>query len=159
MAPGTFARVAGKSATVQQPRSAEERAAAMRALLACPTYSIHNIERLRGEVQAASASFPLPLPGCASVFHLGFHSSRSFGAASYFIRRPFGGNILVDTPRWNPRLAQRLEQLGGVAWVFLTHRDDVADHAAWALRYGARRIIHALEASRRQGTECVRRAP
>lgn len=63
------------------------------------------------------------------------------------------GNILVDVPRWTPLLAQRLQQLGGVRWIFLTHRDDVGDHQAWAEATGAARIIHRSEANRRQGTE------
>lgn len=64
------------------------------------------------------------------------------------------GNLLVDVPRWTPLLAQRLQQLGGVRWVFLTHRDDVSDHAAWAAHFPAcQRIIHAKEVNRRQGTE------
>ena len=63
------------------------------------------------------------------------------------------GNVLVDVPRWTPLLARRLEELGGVAWILLTHRDDVSDHAAWAAHFGARRVIHRLEANRRQGTE------
>jgi hypothetical protein len=60
---------------------------------------------------------------------------------------------MVDSPRWNPLLAQRLQELGGVSWIFLTHRDDVGDHERWAAHFGARRIIHASEANRRQGTE------
>jgi glyoxylase-like metal-dependent hydrolase (beta-lactamase superfamily II) len=63
------------------------------------------------------------------------------------------GNIMVDVPRWTPLLAQRLEQLGGVRWIFLTHRDDVSDHAQWAAHFGAERIIHRSEANQRQGTE------
>lgn len=60
----------------------------------------------------------------------------------------------MDVPRWTPLLAQRLQQLGGVRWVFLTHRDDVSDHAAWAAHFPAcQRIIHAKEVNRRQGTE------
>ena len=35
---------------------------------------------------------------------------------------PHQGNILVDVPRWTPLLAQRLAALGGVRWIFLTHR-------------------------------------
>jgi hypothetical protein len=93
------------------------------------------------------------VPGCADVHWCGFADQASFGATSYFIRRRQGGNMLVDVPRWSPALAQRLQQLGGVAWIFLTHRDDVGAHARWARQLGARRIIHRLEASRRQGTE------
>jgi hypothetical protein len=63
------------------------------------------------------------------------------------------GNVMVDVPRWTPALAQRLRQLGGVRFIFLTHRDDVGDHARWAEALGAQRIIHASEANRRQGTE------
>ncbi len=38
------------------------------------------------------------------------------------------GNILVDSPRFNPILAKRIEELGGVRHIFLTHKDDVGDH-------------------------------
>ncbi|GAB4814810.1 hypothetical protein N2152v2_001856 [Parachlorella kessleri] len=62
-------------------------------------------------------------------------------------------NIMVDVPRWNPSLAKRLEQLGGVRYIFLTHQDDVGDHAKWAAHFGATRIIHRLEVNRKQGTD------
>lgn len=58
------------------------------ALLACPTFSIHCIDRRPGELKAAQESFPLPIPGCPSVFHTGFAAESSFGATAYFIRRP-----------------------------------------------------------------------
>ena len=35
----------------------------------------------------------------------------------------------MDSPRAVPALLDRLEQLGGVALMVLSHRDDVADHA------------------------------
>lgn len=41
---------------------------------------------------------------------------------------PQTGNILVDSPRYNPILAKRIEELGGVRHIFLTHKDDVGDH-------------------------------
>jgi glyoxylase-like metal-dependent hydrolase (beta-lactamase superfamily II) len=37
----------------------------------------------------------------------------------------------------------RIEALGGVARMFLSHRDDVADHAKYAHRFGCERILHA----------------
>lgn len=58
------------------------------ALLACPTFSIHCTDRRPGELKAAQESFPLPIPGCPSVFHTGFAAESSFGATAYFIRRP-----------------------------------------------------------------------
>src|SRR5262249_49559533 len=72
----------------------------------------------------------------------------SFGASSYLIRRP-DGNVLVDSPRAAGPLMNRLAQLGGIRWMFLTHRDDVADHCAFARRFGCERILHADEVSSR----------
>jgi ferredoxin len=153
MAPQTFTRLGGKSAVTAQPAAGPERAAALQALLACPTFSIHVDDARPGELAAARDAFPLAVDFTSDVFHLGSHSQRSYGAASYLVTRAAGGNVMVDVPRWNPHLAQRLASLGGVAFMVLTHRDDVADHAAWAAHFGAQRIIHASEANRRQGTE------
>ena len=67
-------------------------------------------------------SFPLPIDASIpGVYHCGYHSRKSFGAASYFIQRP-GGNILVDSPRFCETLASKLESLGGVRYIILTHR-------------------------------------
>ncbi len=46
--------------------------------------------------------------------------------------------------------------MGGVAKIFLTHRDDVADHQRWADRFGAERLIHA--ADRTPSTRAIERA-
>jgi len=40
------------------------------------------------------------------VFHCGFHSAASFGAASYLIVRP-QSNVLVDSPRFAGPLVRR----------------------------------------------------
>lgn len=45
----------------------------------------------------------------------------SIACESYLIVRP-GGNVMVDTPRFNPILAKRLQELGGVKYMFLTHK-------------------------------------
>lgn len=37
--------------------------------------------------------------------------------------------------------------------MFLTHKDDVADHARWAKELGLQRIIHKVETNQRQGTK------
>ena len=42
----------------------------------------------------------------------------------------------------------RLEELGGVRYMFLTHRDDVADHQAFHDRFGCERIVHRADAVR-----------
>lgn len=61
------------------------------------------------------------------MFHLGYHSVDSYGATPYLITRA-AGNVMVDTPRFNERLAKSIEQMGGLQFIILTHKDDVADH-------------------------------
>jgi glyoxylase-like metal-dependent hydrolase (beta-lactamase superfamily II) len=50
--------------------------------------------------------------------------------------------VLVDSPRYVNKLAQKLEELGGVADIVLTHRDDVADAQRYARHFDARVWIH-----------------
>lgn len=48
-------------------------------------------------------------------------SVQSIACESYLIVRP-EGNVMVDTPRFNPVLAKRLQEMGGVKYIFLTHK-------------------------------------
>ncbi|MCL7045686.1 hypothetical protein MKW94_023866, partial [Papaver nudicaule] len=77
-------------------------------------------------------------------YDCGYHSEASYGATSYFITHP-DGNILVDSPRYTERLARRIETLGGVRYMFLTHKDDVADHDKWSKRLGCDRVLHSQD--------------
>ena len=45
--------------------------------------------------------------------------------------------------------------MGGVRYIFLTHRDDVADADKYAARFGAERIIHRLELAAQPAAERV----
>lgn len=143
MAPSTFDAAGDQSRVHHQPGDDAERTAALEALVACPTGSIG--ARSHPALAPIIARFPRPIAG--GVHHCGFHSEDSFGAASYFVVRP-GGNVLVDSPRFTRPLVRRLEAMGGVALMFLTHRDDVADHARFADHFGCRRIIHAADVTR-----------
>ncbi|MEO0852255.1 MAG: ferredoxin, partial [Cyanobacteria bacterium J06648_11] len=125
MAPEVFSRVDGQSAVFRQPGDETERLEAMQALLSCPTASIGTQDKPR-DIKAAHQSFPILITD--SVYHCGYHSENSFGAASYLIQRP-DGNVLVDSPRFAPPLVKQLEAMGGIRYLYLTHRDDVADHA------------------------------
>jgi len=78
------------------------------------------------------------------VYHCGYHSEKSYGAASYLIIHP-EGNILVDSPRYTERLASNIETMGGVRYMFLTHKDDVADHEKWSKRFRCDRILHSKD--------------
>lgn len=140
VAPATFDRAGEQSRVRSQPRDAAEAERALAALLSCPTASIGT--ESRQDLAAASKRFPEPVD--SEVSYCGFSSEASFGAASYFIARP-GGNVLVDSPRFAAPLVENLERLGGVRWLFLTHRDDVADHAKFRARFGCERVLHEAD--------------
>ena len=138
LAPGTFVRRSGQTVVGRQPVDHED-PGVWRAAMTCPTQSIgtrsHHV-RPRGL---------LPHELDDGVFHLGYNSPDSFGANSWFARRP-AGNVMVDSPRFTHRLARPLAALGGVAHVLLTHRDDVADADRWAEHFGARVWVHEDDA-------------
>jgi len=150
LAPATFAESDDYSFVYIQPREVEPRRNAFRALVACPTGSIGAASA--AEARAAAAEFPIELED--GVYYCGFNSEKSFGGNSYFVRHS-EGNWLVDSPRYVEKLARRLGEIGGVRYIFLTHRDDVADAEKWARRFGSRRIIHKLELASQPGAEWV----
>lgn len=150
LAPATFADQGEHSYVYAQPSDGAEKRAALRALVACPTGSIGTSDK-KGAAQAV-ADFPLELEG--GVFYCGFNSPKSFGGNSYFVEHP-DGNWLIDSPRFIEPLARKLAARGGVRHIFLTHRDDVADAAKWAARFGAIRVIHRLELASQPGAERV----
>jgi glyoxylase-like metal-dependent hydrolase (beta-lactamase superfamily II)/ferredoxin len=146
VAPAVFGPLARDLSYVHhQPQSDEDRARALMALVACPTASIGTVHR--GDpaaALAAAAAFPEPLDG--DVYYCGFAAEASFGASSYLVIRE-AGNVLVDSPRAASPLLRRLGELGGVRMMFLTHRDDVADHARFRRHFNCQRILHARDVS------------
>jgi glyoxylase-like metal-dependent hydrolase (beta-lactamase superfamily II)/ferredoxin len=149
MAPEVFADIGDQSAVHHQPVDEGERLRAMQALLACPTASIGTVEKPT-DIKQVQASIPIPI--AENIYHCGYHAENSFGAASYLIVRP-EGNVLVDSPRFVPPLVQRIEDMGGVRYLYLTHRDDVADHQKFHDHFGCDRILHQDEINR--GTQLV----
>lgn len=61
-----------------------------------------------GELQAAAKSFPFAIDGTQQLYHCGYHSEHSYGAASYFIKRG-AGNIIVDSPRFDKSLLKNIK--------------------------------------------------
>jgi glyoxylase-like metal-dependent hydrolase (beta-lactamase superfamily II) len=137
MAPETFTEREDQASVHRQPETTKARTRALMALVSCPTGSIGTTEK--HDARPALESLPDRLHD--NVFHTGFHSESSFGATSYLIVRE-RGNILVDSPRFTMPLVRRIENLGGVATMFLTHRDDVADHLRFREHFGCERILH-----------------
>jgi glyoxylase-like metal-dependent hydrolase (beta-lactamase superfamily II)/ferredoxin len=143
LAPTTFGGGEDDRSFVRaQPSQPVERRRALLALVACPTASIGS--RSKEGVEEASRAFPVEIaPG---VLDCGYAAESSFGASSWLVLRP-EGNVLVDSPRFARPLAERIRALGGARFMFLTHRDDVADHARWREALGCERVIHARDAA------------
>ena len=153
IAPETFRDHGDQSSVYRQPEGAAEVRRALMALVACPTASIGTTRD--HDARRGVAAFPERLDG--NVYFCGFTAEASFGAWSYLVARPAsaGGNVLVDSPRFTRPLVRRLEGLGGVSTIFLTHRDDVADQEKYARHFGAARVMHAADGAARHGVERV----
>jgi glyoxylase-like metal-dependent hydrolase (beta-lactamase superfamily II)/ferredoxin len=142
IAPETFARSESEQASFVHCQPRDERALlrAGMALVACPTSSIGSLDG--SDVRAAARAFPELIED--DVFYCGYTSEKSFGASSYFIRRP-EGNVLMDSPRAAGPLLERIRELGGVSLMVLSHRDDVADHERFHAEFGCERILHRAD--------------
>ncbi len=150
LAPSVFGEANGQSAVVHQPATEKEREAAFQAIVACPTASIGTVTAHPDRASRAAKEFPVGIAD--QVFYCGYHSEDSFGAASYVIQHP-DGNLLIDSPRFAKPLVRRLEEMGGLKLMFLTHRDDVADHEKFQKHFGLTRILHEDDVTR--GTSAV----
>ena len=93
VAPNFIVERHGKSVFARQPTTPEERLAAWRAVLVCPTASVRSETK---QVRPQAPIFPQELSD--GVWRCGFNARSSFGAHSYFVARP-SGNLLVDSPR------------------------------------------------------------
>jgi glyoxylase-like metal-dependent hydrolase (beta-lactamase superfamily II)/ferredoxin len=151
LAPDIFRDHGDQCSVYRQPETPDETRKAMRALVACPTGSIGSTEK--HDPHIGIDAFPCPLAD--NVYFCGFTSEDSFGAWSYLIQRPEheGGNILVDSPRFATQLVKRIDAMGGVRTMLLTHKDDVADHQRFRERFGCDRIMHAADGAARFGVE------
>ncbi|MEN9786467.1 MAG: hypothetical protein RLZZ299_1731 [Pseudomonadota bacterium] len=140
IAPGTFADAGDHARVHTQPRDAAGTLRAGMALLACPVGAIGAPSRT--DLRTARDTFPEEVaPG---VLDLGYASRRARGAAAWLLRRP-DGNVLVDVPRYAKPLLQRIDALGGVRWIVMTHRGATGEHAAWARHYRATRVLHTAD--------------
>lgn len=154
LAPQVFERSdhVGLSIVAHQPETPAAELRARMAIVSCPTSAIGTSDK----VDLHDAVDALPDPISDDVLYCGYASESSYGASSYLVlREGDGGNVLVDSPRAARPLMERIAARGGVGTMFLTHRDDVADHAAYARRFGCPRVMHAADVG--AGTRDVER--
>jgi glyoxylase-like metal-dependent hydrolase (beta-lactamase superfamily II)/ferredoxin len=153
LAPHIFRDHGEQCSVYHQPETDEENKLALMALVSCPTGSIGFNEH--HDARIAIEAFPMLLD--ENVYFCGFTSESSFGGWSYFVKRPGseGGNLLIDSPRFATQLVKRIDGLGGVGEMLLTHKDDIADHKRFHERFGTRRTMHADDGARRLDIENV----
>lgn len=153
IAPATFRDHGDQSSVYHQPATTEETRLALMALVACPTGSIGTTPNY--DKRIGITAFPTHIAD--NVYFCGYTSESSFGAWSYLIMRPeeAGGNLLVDSPRFSGPLVKRIAEMGGARRMFLTHRDDIADHASFARRFNLRRIMHERDGAARLNLEQI----
>ena len=153
LAPSVFRDHGDQCSVYRQPVTDDDTRLSMMALVACPTGSIGSTEKHNAHI--GIDAFPLRLD--ENVFFCGFTSESSFGGWSYLITRPEneGGNILIDSPRFASQLVKRLDVLGGIKRMLLTHKDDIADHELYTERFGCTRTMHAADGASRLGIEEV----
>ena len=153
IAPEVFAEDGDASIVFHQPETSEETKRALMALVACPTGSIGTTEH--HDAHVGIDAFPELIAD--NVYYCGFNAESSFGAWSYLILRPDneGGNVLIDSPRFATQLVKKIDVMGGVRTMFLTHKDDVADHNRFAAKFNCQRIMHADDGAERRGVETV----
>jgi len=146
-----FDRVGPYYVVVKQPETEEELSQTLDALVCCPVGSVGS--RQRHNIKPVIDSFPRLMAG--NVFYLGFNSPKSYGGKSYFIDDD-GGNWMVDSPKFTPRLVRWIEERGGLRYIFLTHKDDVADASAYGAKCGAQRIIHEKDSQAQKDAEVIK---
>ncbi len=153
LAPEIFRDHGEQCSVHHQPDNDDQTRLAMMALVACPTGSIGTTEK--HDAHIGIDAFPMLIAD--NVYFCGFTSESSFGAWSYLILRPEaeGGNVLIDSPRSATQLVKRIDEMGGVRRMLLTHKDDVADHERFARRFGCERIMHRDDGAHRLGIERI----
>ena len=139
LAPEVFRDAGGHSLVHRQPADAASSGGGQHGARRLSD-RVHRHRRQVARWRRPPRAFPEPIEG--EVGFCGYTSEASFGAWSYFIERP-AGNVLMDSPRAAAPLLRRPSRRGAVSpRMVLSHRDDVADHAAFRRRFGCERVMH-----------------
>ncbi len=87
-----------------------------------------------------------------NIYHFGYIQEAG-GANSYFVKGR--ANWLINSPKPTAQLLTQLKELGGVDYIFGTHRDVVLHVDAMAKHFNAKRIFHELDIDAMPDAEIV----
>lgn len=153
LAPKNFSKISPYYVVTKQPETPQELDEVLNALVCCPLGSIGaEGSEYKSGIGAAVKRYPEEIEN--GIFYLGFNSPDSYGGKSYFIKNS-SGNWMVDSPKFSSRLVKFIQEQGGLKYIFLTHRDDVAEASAYAAEFGAKRIIHKEDLEAQKEAEIV----
>lgn len=96
--------------------------------------------------------FPAQIDG--DVYFCGVNSAKPTSENSYFVKHA-KGNWLFNTPKFQASLVKKLEDMGGVAFIFLSQREDANQSEKFAEHFKAKRIIHRHDAEAQPHAEVV----
>lgn len=157
MAPQNFAEAGEYFAVFNQPKDENEAAQSLDALVCCPVgaIGIKGENKKNFDLKKAIEAVPKLIENSdGEVFYLGFNSPDSYGGKSYFVKHK-DGNWMIDSPKFTKHLTAWIESQGGLSYIFLTHRDDVAQAGDYSKHFDAKRIIHRDDLDAEPDSEIV----
>lgn len=150
LAPENFTYWQDYAVVGKQPENDKEMSTALHAVLCCPYGSIGTTNK--AGLAEAMQDFPLHID--EDVYFCGFNSPKTAGGNSYFVKHK-NGNWLFNTPKFQAQLVKKLESMGGVSNIFISHRDDAGESEKFAAHFKAQRIIHRHEVEAQPHAEIV----
>ncbi len=133
----TFVLKEGKAYVYAQPTCEGFEKAAI-ALYSCPVNAI-GVQANKADVRAVKKKLPLKLN--EDVYFCSYNAREAIGANSYLIKR-LQGNILVDVPSFTKPLLKKLDALGGVKYIYMTHKDDIGEYDKFQNYFESQTIFH-----------------
>lgn len=133
----TFVLKVGKAYVYSQPTQEGFKDAAI-AFLSCPVDAI-GVKTSKKEIREVKKLLPIEI--FENIYYCSYNSQEAFGANSYLIKRE-RGNILIDCPKFTKTLLEKIELLGGIKYIYLTHKDDIGEYLKFKEYFNAQVIFH-----------------
>lgn len=129
----------------KQAKTKEEIEDTLLAIVSCPVSSI-GTTKSKDLLKEYVKTLPKKIE--ENIYFCSFTAKSSYGATAYFIKRG-NGNILIDSPKFDKRLVENIEVLGGIKYIYLTHKDDIADFEKYKDYFNSKVIFHEDDFNKR----------
>lgn len=140
----TFILNDGKAYVYHQPDEQGFEKAAI-ALLSCPVDAI-GVKQGKEKIREIKRKLPLQLHD--DLYFCSYNSEAAFGSNAYLVVRE-AGNILIDCPKFVKPLLKKIEELGGIKYIYLTHKDDIGEYSKFKEYFNAQVIFHEDDFNKR----------